>query len=164
MIYRVYYRKIERTAERSAFAEVPIRQSDIPERFYFMATVEAETANDVFRMFNNIGHVNPLTTPDGQKLVERSKTFHTSMSVNDVLYCGEADTWLQCANHGWKTIDDGAFTEWLTTVRRLVTDLELTEPDEDLPDVFPQSWVVIKHFEAGLTPEQTAYLIQSEGI
>lgn len=163
MTYRVYYHKIHRTAAQATFTEQALRQSDIPLRFHFMATVEAETPDDVFRTFN-VDHRNPLATPDGQKIVERSETFHTSMSVNDVLYCVEEDTWMRCGNFGWKTMSDGAFNEWLIMVRRLVKDLELTDPDEDLPDVFPQSWVVIGHFEIGLTPEQTAYLIQSEGI
>lgn len=163
MTYRVYYHKTERSVSRSSFEEAPFLQADIPKQYFYMTTLRVWSVDDVFRIMNN-DELNPLTTEEGQKLVTQSGTYHTSMCVNDVVYIVEEERWYRCAGLGWVEMNDGAFIEWLTMVRRLVKNLELTDPDEDLSDAFPQSLVVIKHFEAGLTPEQTAYLVQSEGI
>ncbi len=88
-----------------------------------------------------------------------------------MLYEVETGKWYRCRAMGWAEMADCTFIDWLAETRRLVTELELTSfelesdksEDELLNDYFSPG-MFINRFEAGLTPEQTAYLIQSEGI
>lgn len=87
--YMVFYQKIPNNKDGRMFDEAfVVTKEDIPTRYSYMATVEAEKGlEEVFMIMNGMHYTikNPLGTPDGQRLVELSGTGHTSMSVNDIV-------------------------------------------------------------------------------
>jgi hypothetical protein len=80
--YMVFYQKI--TEGRMFDEGIVINAKDIPTKFSYMATIETETLEDVYCIMNRDTD-NPLSTANGQTLVELSGTGHTSMSVNDII-------------------------------------------------------------------------------
>lgn len=83
--YKVYYQKA--VEGQRMFEEKDFNPNELSKTHAEMATVMASEGfagmEDIFRMMN--GPENPLATPGGQSWVAATETWHTSMSVNDVL-------------------------------------------------------------------------------
>ncbi len=157
--YKIFY--LRPTQQARLLIDIPdsIRLSIIPnqilEDYAYIRTIQAEDLEDVFRTQQG-----EVWSPNGEarNLIKAAGAAHTSMSMNDITYCVEDDSWHLCITHGWYKLEVYGWHKAMVSVlekdiqacyETLDKAMNLTNPvlqflsfvrsDEDVPDTLRDS-------------------------